>query len=85
MAKIGVGHPPLMAALRELGIVTENAQRVVIDIRVGHPPMVYVLLIGTDGIVPVVEAMKDAHVVTVGLDTTTEDTEEEEEEVTTGG
>lgn len=60
MAKIS--DVSLIGALRDAGIADSNTRRVVIDIRAGHIPVVYVERFGDQELVQVIEAMSSVDV-----------------------
>jgi hypothetical protein len=52
----------LVGALRAAGIVDDSTRRVVIDISVGQPPVVYVEKYGDERLIAVVEALSSVAV-----------------------
>lgn len=55
-------YPPLIEALRGLGVDPDQTRRVVIDIVGGSAPVVYVELYGDDTVVSVVEALSSVEI-----------------------
>lgn len=57
MAKITAAYGPLCEALRAIGIDTDNARRVVIDIQAGEVPVIHVELIDTENLISVIRTL----------------------------
>jgi hypothetical protein len=57
MAKITGNHPALIQALKNAGVDTDNATRVVIDVQVGELVKVYVQHLGDDRLPGALPAM----------------------------
>lgn len=54
---------PVLDALREAGITPNGTRRVVIDIQVGHAPVVHIEKYGDRSLLKVIEAMAGVDVV----------------------
>jgi hypothetical protein len=60
MAKIT--SEPLIDALREMGIAPDATRRVVIDIQVGHIPIVHIEHIGDERLLSVIRALEGVEI-----------------------
>lgn len=60
--KINSNYPPLVDALKKLGVDLDMTRRVVIDITGGQAPVIYVEMYSDDTVINVVEALSSVEI-----------------------